>query len=176
MSKQQESIPRIIQRVAACGIDAGLILGGSVRYGYERSDSDLDFFAIAELGLDRALHEFSLVSVKNGCKLLELQADAFPVHVAYWSTQSFEWVLNTIPYMTYPIFDGQIVYDPVGLAERYRSIMGRYFDVQPKLKAAWVRQLNDLRSFKTGRLRSLEFGQWSDFIRHLEETVLKETA
>ena len=176
MSKQRDAIPAVITRVANCGVPAGLILGGSVRHGYERPDSDLDFFAIAHAGLEQSLGEFSLVSEKNQCKLLETRQHPFAVHIAYWSTESLDSVLRTTPHMTYPLLDGELVYDPNGIAGRYRDLIREYFDDHPTLTQAWVKQLDDVRDFKTGCLQSLAFPQWSDFIRHIEETRLHETA
>lgn len=174
MSQQRQAIPRVIQRVANCGVEAGLILGGSVHYGYERPESDLDFFAIGEQGLDEALREYSLMAEKNGCKVLETRKGPFPIRVAYWSTESLNTVLETIPYMMYPVLDGEIVYDPVNLAEQYHQEMRRYFDSHPRLEQAWVEQLNQVRRFKIGEISSLEFPEWSDFLRYIEKTGLNE--
>ena len=176
MSEQRQAMPRIVQRVADCGLKTGLILGGSVRHGYERTDSDLDFFAIAERGLDQALQEFALVSEKNGCQVLQSQQDGFVVHIAYWTTESFNDLLNTIPYMTYPLLDGEIVHDPACLAERCRDRINQYFEAHPTLRQAWIYQLADVRRFKMGSLSSLDFPAWSDFNRNLERILAKEMA
>jgi hypothetical protein len=176
MGIQRETIPAIARRIAGSGIATGLILGGSVRYGYERPDSDLDLFAIGEEGLAEALVEFQVVSEKNGCKVLELRRHPFPVHVAYWSIHAFDWVLETLPHMTYPLLDGEIIYDPARLAERCQTRVRDYFHANPELEIAWVKQLGDLRQYKTGASQSLEFPAWSDFLRHLESTYLKGSA
>jgi len=176
MSTQREAIPTVIAQAAGTGVDTGLILGGSVRHGYERPDSDLDFFAVAAAGFEQALRGFSLLSEKNGCRLLETRQYDFPVHIACWSVESLNGVLHTIPYMTYPLLDGEPVYDPVGLASRYLDRIRAYFDARPALRQAWAGQLEDIRSFKTGQLARLAFPAWSDFIRHIEETRLHETA
>jgi len=165
-----------VERVAGCGIRTGLILGGSVRRGCERPDSDLDFFAVGEPGLDEALPGFAVVSEKNGCRVLESREADFTVHIAYWTTDSLERVLHTVPYMLYPLLDGEVVHDPGGLAARYRYQIRRYFDARPGLKRAWERQLDDLRRFRGGEIKSLAFPQWSDFIRHIEAKGLNRPA
>lgn len=164
----------MIQRVADCGVDTGLILAGSVRHRYERTDSDLDLFAIAERRLDGALHGFTFVSEKNGCRVLESPQDGFRAHVACWTAESLDRLLDTLPYMTYPLLDGEVVYDPALLAQGYRDRISRYFQAHPALRRAWVRQLDDIRRFKTGSLSSLDFPVWSDFNRNLERMLTKE--
>ena len=133
MSEQRRTIPKVIKQVAANPADCGLVLGGSVRYGYERDNSDLDFFAISDLELEQDLQGFSVVSDKDWGKLLESRQDAFPIHIAYWTTKAFERLLRTTPHMTFPILDGEVVYDPNRVADRYRKRMRHYFDSRPKL-------------------------------------------
>jgi len=176
MSKQQDIVPEVTQLVAKCGVPVGLILGGSVGEGTERADSDVDFFAIADATCQPRLHGFAVVAEKNGCKVLEREVSAFPVHVACWTTASLEAVLRDRPYMTYPLVCGRVVLDPTGIAERYRGCMQRYFAAHPSLEKAWVRQLQDLHSAKIGQLGDLAFPQWSDFVLHVEQAFPEEIA
>ena len=169
-SRQRQAVPEIIQRIAECEVETGLMLGGSVACGRAQHDSDLDFFAIGAPGLDKALHEFHLISEKNGCKLLELKRGAFPIHIAYWTTESMNQVLRDIPYMTYPLLAADIVHDPTGVAGRYQAKIRHYFEERPDITNAWQRQLEDLWRFKEGELQTLAFPAWSDFMKHIETT------
>ena len=53
MSRQRVRATSIVRQLDCCTADVGLIVGGSVRYGYERPDSDPDSFGISdvEIGL-----------------------------------------------------------------------------------------------------------------------------
>lgn len=172
MSAQFEASAQIVEDVAGCGVPVGLFLGGSVALGCERLDSDLDFFAIGEAGLDLALEGFVLFNEKNGSKLLDRSCGDFPVHIAYWTKASFEQVLATKPYMTYPLLQSRIVHDPAGIAIHYLRLVEGYFADHPAISLAWEEQLKALRLFKSGQIPTLHFSQWSDFLRHLESTLL----
>ena len=76
--------------------------------------------------------------------------------------------------MTYPLLDGELVYDPNQTVAPYVERMQRYFDARPKLKQAWIEQLDILRDFKTGKLKSLMFPEWSSFLCHIGNTGLDE--
>ena len=176
MSKQSEVVPEVIRLVAECGVDVGLILGGSVGQGSERAESDVDFFAIADADIPPSLPGFSLVSEKNGCKVLERQQSGFPVHVACWTTASLDEVLRRRPYMTYPLLCGGVVFDAIGIAAQYRTRIREYFGAHPAIERAWGEQLNSLRRSRGSRHEHLRFPQWSDFIRHIEQTFEEEIA
>lgn len=176
MSRQRKAIPGIIRQLSHCSTGVGLVVGGSVRYGYERPDSDLDLFGISDGQLELVLRGFAVVSEKNGGRLLESRTDGFPVHIAYWPRAGFDRVLRERPYMTYPILDGEIVYDPDQTMGPYTARMREYFDARPQLTRAWATQLAALRDFKTGRIGGLAFPEWSDFLHHIEETELHRSA
>ena len=176
MSRQHERIPGIIRELSCCTADVGLVVGGSVRYGYERPDSDLDFFGISDGQLELVLKGFRLVSEKNGGRLLESRADDFPVHIAYWTRAGFDRILKERPYMVYPVLDGEVVHDPAQMMGAYAARMRDYFSARPRLTHAWETQLAALRDFKTGKTGSLAFPEWSDFLRHIEETGLDTPA
>lgn len=172
MSRQRQRIPGIIRELSRSAADVGLVLGGSVRYGYEGPDSDLDFFGVSNARLERVLEGFALVSQEDGGGLLESRADGFAVHVAYWTRLGFDQMLCERPYMAYPILDGELVHDPRQTMGSYLERMQQYFEARPRLTAAWVTQLAALRELKTGRASRLSFPQWSDFLRHIEEARL----
>lgn len=176
MSRQREVIPGIIRQVSRCKDAVGLVVGGSVRYGYERPDSDLDFFGVCDGQLEMVLERFTLASEKNGGRLLESRVHGFPIHIAYWTMAGFGQLLRDRPYMTYPILDGEVVHDPDQAVSPYVARMQDYFNARPRLTHAWETQLAALRDFKTGKADSLSFPEWSDFLRHIEETGLDKPA
>jgi len=176
MSKQRDVVSEVIRLVAECGVDVGLILGGSVSEGLERADSDVDLFAIADADVQPSLAGFSLVSEKNGSRLLERQEGVFPVHVACWTTASLDEVLRCRQYMLYPLLCGRVVLDAAGIAARYRARIREYFDAHPAIERAWREQLDNLRRSRDGLSEHLAFPQWSDFIRHIEEAFREEIA
>ena len=176
MSTQAAIVPAIVQIVAECGVPAGLVLGGSVAEGRERDDSDVDFFAIVDAPRQPELPGFSVISEKNGSKVLEREGSGFPVHVACWTTSSMEEVLRARPYMMYPLLQGRILHGPDGIAQRYRSRMEQYFRAGPVIREAWEEQLRSLNVARFDPSAELAFPQWSDFVRHIESRFLEETA
>jgi hypothetical protein len=174
MSRQRDIVAEVIQLVAGCGTPVGLILGGSVAQETERPDSDVDFFAIADATGQPALPGFTVISEKNGCKVFERREERFPVHVACWTTASLDQILQDKPYMTYPLLCGRVVFDPAGIAGRYRSRIRQYFEEHPSLQRAWTQQLEELQRCKAGHVEELAFPQWSDFIRQIEEAFPEE--
>ena len=121
MGKQQEILPEIIQLVDKRRASIGLILGGSIALGEERPDSDLDLFAIAESPAPPKLTRFKFISEKNGCTLSERKTRTFPIHFACWTDTSLDDLLDTRPYVAYPLLKGRIVLDRDGIARRYRQ-------------------------------------------------------
>jgi hypothetical protein len=148
------------------------MLTGSVRHGYERPESDLDFFLFGPSDLERALVEFRAVSEKNESKVLEAIIEDVVVHLAFWSSEGAERILLRRPYMLYPVLDSEIVHDPRHIAQRFVERVDQYFAARTKLKDAWSPQMAEHRRFKTGEISRLEFPQWSDFLTHLEQTHL----
>ena len=176
MSRQAETVQEIIQIVADCGVPVGMVLGGSVAQGCERDDSDLDFLAVADASRQPDLPGFSVLSEKNGCKVLERDDGRFPIHVACWTAPSMEEILRAKPYMMYPFIQGRIVHDPTGIAWHYQARIQEYFETHPRLTAAWAKQLGDLRHSRSRSDEELAFPQWSDFVRHIEDAFADEIA
>jgi predicted nucleotidyltransferase len=50
VSKQKDVLPGVVERLSKDNPGCGVILHGSVQRGYERSESDIDLFAITEEG------------------------------------------------------------------------------------------------------------------------------
>ena len=109
MSRQADLVPEIIRVVASCAAPIGMVLGGSVAEGCERTDSDLDLFAVVDSESQPDIPGFTVFSVKNGCKVFERKDGPFPVHVACWTTMSMDEILQARPYMMYPFAIGRIV-------------------------------------------------------------------
>ncbi len=175
MGKQQEILPEIIQLVDKRRASIGLILGGSIALGEERPDSDLDLFAIAESPAPPKLTRFKFISEKNGCTLSERKTRTFPIHFACWTDTSLDDLLDTRPYVAYPLLKGRIVLDRDGIARRYRQRIQAYFARHPVLTEAWEHQLLDFRrAKKSGQIEDLKYLQWGDFVAYLEEAFHEE--
>jgi hypothetical protein len=120
--------------------------------------------------LEAALDEFALVSEKNECDVLQTRRWGVVVSIGYWSAEGMERILARRPYMLYPVLDGDLVYDATGIAAGFLGRIRRYFQARPHLIRAWAHQMEERRRLKIGEITCLEFPDWSDFLRHLEET------
>jgi len=169
MSKQRDILPEVVEYVSKANPGCGIILHGSVQHGYERSDSDVDLFAVINEG-DHTWFD------------LDVQVGGVHVQVCYWPVVPLRKALEKEPYAFYSFAYGELLYDPAGVAKRYQHKARDYFSKYPDLIEVWKSQLEDVRKMRmSGRYENGHFRPgpdadpnhmwWDDFAEHLRQVV-----
>jgi hypothetical protein len=150
LSKQREIMPRVLQRFTAVDPACVFLVLGSVQFGHERPDSDVDLMAIVH---DSLAPRFDLSAWRigweaRGVKNVEQTIEGTPVQVFFAPTAAFERWLNETPYFMFPFSRAEVLHDPECLAERYQGVARRYFAEHPVLAEAWTAQLEAHKQVK----------------------------
>ena len=172
MSPQRSLIPQIVAMFAEVCPTAGLMLTGSVRYGYERGSSDVDVFVVAE--------EIASVHIP-GAVISHRTAEAWVANLMFGSVR-VEMVCTACAYLdqvaekpwrSYTLGDGEILRDPLRVLTPFQTRMRAWFAAHPRLEEAWRDQIAQCRQYALAgrppdRAGFLRFPRWEDFAAHMD--------
>ena len=152
MSKHREILPEVIKRLAAVDPGCGVVVIGSVQYGYERPDSDLDLLAVVHEAAANGLSDWKVAWESRGVRELETEIKKILVQVFFAPVSGLERWLTETPYFMYPFSQGELLHDPQGLAAHYQLSARKYFEERPAVASEWSAQLQAHKQVKlTGR-------------------------
>lgn len=171
MSKQRFLLPEIVSRLSTFAPDCAVLLMGSVRWGYEGPDSDIDLYVLVESSVASRLAPGRVIHEEEGMTLIEHIVQGVKVHFVWWPIPAFARSLEREPHSFYPFAKAEILYDPQGIAKRYQTISMDYFQKNPQIKKVWEMQLDKVRKHKINPIIPLEYAEWGDFADHIAKTL-----
>ena len=148
MSRQRELLPAVVARLATMDPACSILVIGSIRYHYERPESDIDVIAIVHDGIQVDATEWQVSWENRGIKSLVGNVAGVHVGVFFASISGLERWLRETPYHMYPFSRGEILRDPEGLAERYQAVAKGYFEAHPRIAEEWETQLQSHKQVK----------------------------
>jgi len=180
MSRQRNILPQVVERIRQDAPECAIALAGSVRYGYERPDSDIDLlvavpdFRATEFAGAKLSHETNEARVANffvGDKRVE---------IVYFDFAYFDQVQQT-PWRSYTLCQAEILHDPEGRFTHCQHALREWFQAHPRITNLWDQQLQMCRQYAlTGRPPDrktvLAFPRWEDFAQHVDALVQAEAA
>ena len=175
MSIQRSVLPQVVDYVRGQVPGCGILLTGSVRYGYERPTSDIDLLmAVADknqvqLPGATQTHETDTACVTN------FHMEERRVEVVYFEFSYLEEVEEK-PWRSYTIYQAEILHDPDGRLQRCQSALGLWFRCHPRITEVWEKQLASCRQYVAegrppNRSDVLSFPMWEDFAEYIDGLV-----
>lgn len=165
MSKQREILPKVIDYIREADPYCGAVLMGSVRDGHERPDSDIDTVVIVREHDNRWLRDAKIIhDDEDGMKLIQTWIDGVEVFFICWPAESLAASFRSEPYVYYSFADGEILFDPTGVAKVHVAMAKKYFLDNPAIAKAWVEYIARRRRHKLEPAVALEYPEWGQFI------------
>lgn len=178
MSAQRELVPQVVPVLAGASPTAGLLLTGSVRYGYERETSDVDLFMITEAFASVQVPGAAVSHRTVEAWVANLVVGAMRVEIVCTSYAYLQQVALK-PWQSYTLGDGEILLDPLGLLGPFQARMRAWFAYHPALAQAWRDQIAQCRAYALAgrpadRAAFLRFPRWEDFAAHMDAMAAAE--
>jgi len=178
MTTQRNILPQVLERVRQDAPDCAIGLTGSVRYGYQRPDSDIDLmiavgdFRATEFQGAKLSHETDEARVAN------FFVGDIRVEVVYFDFAYLDEVQQT-PWRCYTLCQAEILHDPEERFTRCQDVLREWFQAHPNITSVWQQQLQMCREYAlTGRPPDrktvLTFPGWEDFAKHVDALVQEE--
>lgn len=137
MSKQRDILPRVLELILQDALDASVALGGSVSFGNERPDSDIDLLVIVPDVADVGYPGGKIKHQNAGFKYFEAAFDGIPLEVIYHTPETFEPLLVTRPWRGYKFLHVEILHDPQGLIQSWKDRIAPWFEDHPDVAQLW---------------------------------------
>lgn len=98
MSEQRDILPKVLDIILRDTPDSSIALGGSVSFGNERPDSDIDLLVIVRDVTNIVCPGGKIKFQNHGFKYFEATYDEIPLEIIYHTPETFEQLLVTRPW------------------------------------------------------------------------------
>ena len=137
MSKQRDILPKILSLVLQQAPDAAVFLSGSVSFGHERPESDLDIMVVVP-NLDSACFPGGKVTSQTQyAKVTDTTFEGVRLDLVFLTPSFLEEELVHRPWRGYYFVQLEIVHDPEGMIQSYQSRIASWFDDRPDIVEVW---------------------------------------
>lgn len=180
MSKQRDILPKVLDIVLRSAPDSSVALGGSVSFGNERPDSDIDLLVIVRDVTNTGYPGGKIKLQNHGFKYFEATLDGVPLEVIYHTPETFEHLLVSRPWRGYKFLHVEILHDPNRLIQSWKDQIALWFDAHPDAVELWKRWLAEhadrqlSRGKKLGEIIKKFPDQIHDFWPYLDEQFGQE--
>ncbi|MFC1735854.1 hypothetical protein ACFL1X_07035 [Candidatus Hydrogenedentota bacterium] len=168
MSKHQDILPHLVEKIAEADPNYGIVLQGSVADCCEKPDSDLDLFVVCGSASPR-FNEF-IQSDNRGNMRAKGPVEGIKIDIGW---EEVEFLVSSIEQDGaagwYMFSQGKIIHDPAGLAKRCHDIMNRWLGHNPIIAKTWAEQHAEVRKKKMDSSYELRFPTFADFYKHVRE-------
>ncbi|MHC5036245.1 MAG: GNAT family N-acetyltransferase [Planctomycetota bacterium] len=165
-SRHREALPSLVEAIREATPNGGIMLQGSVRDGTEREDSDIDITIVVPD--DGVIAHNKFVNPENQGQMIRAFHRGIPIDINWFTHAQMTGIFRERGAHGFFLFsNGEILSDPLGLAEACQALAGKYFDEHPDIKEAWVRQHEAVRKSKTDPTVKLKHPKWQDFMASL---------
>lgn len=145
MSKQREILPKVVQIILAQAPDAAVFLSGSVNFGYERPESDLDI-CVAVSDLRTVGFPGGTVAWEDeGTKAFEATFEGIRLDLVFGARDAI-WQRNVEkPWGGYYLTRVEIVHDPSGFIRSAQARIAPWFESHKDIAALWEQWIAERR-------------------------------
>lgn len=175
MSKQQDTLPYLIQRCCEVDPNCGVQLQGSVARGVEREDSDIDLCIVIDpSGRELRFNEF-LNDANHGAQI-RVVAEPTGVNVDInwiYVPDLIEISQSSLAIWWHMFAFGRPIHDPLGIAKRCQDHLRAWYDKHPGIVQEWDKQQVEWDRRKIDPAYKLEFPTQYEFCRHLTSIYRK---
>ena len=180
MTKQRNILPQVLERVRQDAPECAVALTGSVRYGYERPDSDIDLLVAVPDFRATEFQDAKLSHETDEARVANFFVGDIRVEVVYFDFAYFDQVQQS-PWRSYTLCQAEILHDPHRRFTRCQVALREWFQAHPDITSLWEKQLQMCREYAlTGRPPDrktvLTFPRWEDFAQHVDALVQAEAA
>jgi len=137
LSRQCDILPRLLDQILEIVPDGAVYLSGSVSFGYERPESDVDIIVVVP---DIAATHFPGGKVKSQtqqAKVVDAVFDDVRLDMVFVALEFVEQELVQKPWRGYYFAQLRILHDPRGIIRSAQSRIARWFDDHPDLVVIW---------------------------------------
>lgn len=145
MSKQRDILQKVLQIILKQMPDASVFLAGSVNFGYERPESDLDI-CVAVPGLEGVGFPGGILAWQDdGIRGLDATLDGVRLDLVI-GTRSYieQWSVRK-PWNGYYLMRVEIVHDPSGFIRSVQTRIAPWFDSHKDIAAFWEQWIAERR-------------------------------
>jgi len=178
MTKQRNILPQVVERIRHDAPNCAVALSGSVRYGYQRPDSDIDLLVAVPDFRATEFQGATLSHQTDEARVANFFVGDIRVEVVYFDFAYLDQVQQS-PWRSYTLCQAQILHDSDGRFTRCQDALREWFQAHPDITSVWEKQLQMCREYAlTGRPPDrrtvLTFPSWEDFAKHVDALVQGE--
>lgn len=145
MGKQRDILPKVLQMILQQMPDASVFLSGSVNFGYERPESDLDIcVAVSDLGA-AGFPGGTLAWQDDGARGYEATVDGVRLDLVVGTRDYLEQRNVRKPWDGYYLTRVEIVHDPTGFIRAAQARIASWFDSHEDIAAFWEQWIAERR-------------------------------
>ena len=133
VSKQREVLPKVLDIVLKHAPCAALFLSGSVCFGNERPDSDIDLVVVVPDVSQASYPGGETRDVGQGFKFVDAAFDIVPLEIIFLTPSFFEELVCSKPWRGYKLLQAEILRDPHGLIQSWRDRIRPWFRDHPEV-------------------------------------------
>jgi predicted nucleotidyltransferase len=139
MSKHREILPKALDIILAHDPDAAVYLSGSVCFGNERADSDIDLNVLLQNVAVFSYPGGKIRDEREGFKFVDAAYDAVPLEIRIFTPTAFEEIsdLGGKPWRGYKFLKEEILCDPRGFIRSWKDHIRPWFLDHPEIIALW---------------------------------------
>lgn len=155
MSKQRDILSDVLGIVLRHCPECAVFLSGSVAFGNERPDSDIDLGAIMP-DVSAAHYPGGQVRDENeGFKLVDASFDNVSLEIIYLTPGHFQELLVHKPWRGYKFLFVEILHDPMGLIQSWKDRIAPWFEDHSDVVELWEQWLVEHADRQMSRGRKL---------------------
>ena len=141
MSRQRDILPKVLETVRKNAPGASVFLSGSVCFGHERPDSDIDLVVIVP---DITVVRYPGGQVRDrhvGLKFVDATFEGIPLEIIFLTPRAFTELVGDKPWRGYKFLRVEILFDPQGLIQSWKGRIAPWFDDHPDAVELWQQWL-----------------------------------
>jgi len=137
MSKQHDILPEVLNCILEYVPDAAVYLSGSVSFGYERPESDMDVIVVVPDLTAACFPGGKVTSQARHAKVVDAIFDGVRLDMVFITSVFLEQELARKPWRGYYFAQLRIVHDPRGIIRSAQTRIARWFENYPDLVEIW---------------------------------------
>ena len=141
MSRHREILPKVLDVLVRRAPDAAVFLSGSVCFGSERPDSDIDLVVIVPDVIDVDYPGGRIRDQDRGFKFVDAAFDGVALEIIFLTPSFFEELVVGKPWRGYKFLRTEILRDPDGLIQSWKDRIRPWFEDHPDVAELWQKWL-----------------------------------
>lgn len=137
MSKQRDILPQVVASILERSPEAAIFLMGSVSFGYERPESDLDLGVVVPDVTSVEFPDGKVTWQSERDKVVDAAVEGVRLDMVFITPAFLERELVRKPWRGYYFAQLEVLHDPQGIMQSYQSRIAPWFDGHSDIVEIW---------------------------------------